>query len=239
MSDQDALTPRVFLVRHGETEWAKLGRCTGITEIELTPEGTTQVSSAAALLVGAGKLLDPSRLAHIFVSPRRRARRTFELLMGSPSPGVTDWEQRVTYTEDIAEWDYGDYEGLTDGEIRRLRTERGLDGEREWNIWRDGCEGGESMQQVSKRLDRLILQIREIHSRYMNGAKPVDVLLVAHGLVLRCFVKRWLGLSVDSPFNMMMAPGAVTVLSYKKNNISEPAIHIGIALPTSEESGKR
>ncbi len=93
--------------------------------------------------MGAGKLLDPSRLAHIFISPRRRARRTFELLLLSPSFGAADWKESVAYTEDIAEWDYGDYEGLKSGEIRKLRKERGLDREREWDIWRDGCEGGE------------------------------------------------------------------------------------------------
>lgn len=126
----------------GETTWAKSGRYTGITDIELTAEGAAQVSLTAATLVGAGKLLDPSRLAHIFISPRRRARTTFELLL-SPSCGAAEWNESVTYTEDIAEWNYGDYEGLRAGEIRTLRKERGLDREREWDIWRDGCEGGE------------------------------------------------------------------------------------------------
>lgn len=125
----------------GETEWAKSGRYTGTTDVELTLEGTAQVFSAARMVVGAGKLLDPSRLAHIFVSPRKRARKTFELLMSSPSSGAANC--KVTYTEDIAEWDYGNYEGLREEEIRTLRKTRGLDQEREWDIWRDGCEGGE------------------------------------------------------------------------------------------------
>ncbi|KAL2166387.1 hypothetical protein VTG60DRAFT_2816 [Thermothelomyces hinnuleus] len=235
MSSQNE-TPRVLLVRHGETEWTKSGRYTSTTDIELTPEGAAQVSSTAEKLVGAGKLLDPSRLAHIFVSPRRRATRTFELLMQSHSPAAAKWEKSVTYTEDIAEWDYGKYEGLTEREIRRLRKEKGLDLEREWDIWRDGCEGGESMQQVSERLDRLISQIREIQRPYMNGEKPTDVLLVAHGLVLRCFFKRWLGFSVDHPLRLIMDPGAITVLSYKNNNIEEPAFHIGITLPSTDET---
>ncbi|KFH43918.1 Sedoheptulose 1,7-bisphosphatase-like protein [Hapsidospora chrysogenum ATCC 11550] len=132
MSDKDALTPRVFLIRHGETEWAKSGRYTGTTDIELTPAGEAQVSSTASTLVGTGKLLDPARLTHIFVSPRKRAKKTLKLLMLShPS----------TSTEDLAEWDYGDYEGLKAGEIRQLREKRGLDRERKWDIWRDGCEG--------------------------------------------------------------------------------------------------
>ena len=154
------MAPRVFLARHGkiprlingvngrnyitrflyigETTWAKSGRYTGRTEIDLTPTGAAQVSATAATLVGAGKLLDPSRLAHVFVSPRKRATRTLELLLSG-----TIEKQNITATEDIAEWDYGDYEGLKAGEIRDLRNERGLDTVRKWDIWRDGCEGGE------------------------------------------------------------------------------------------------
>ena len=132
------LTIRILQI--GETEWAKSGRFTGTTDIELTEAGAAQVSSSAATLVGAGKLLDPCCLAHVFVSPRARAVKTFELLL-RPSFGVA--AGRVTYTEDIAEWDYGDYEGLKTHEIRLLRKKRGLDLKREWDIWLDGCEGGE------------------------------------------------------------------------------------------------
>ncbi|KAL2843821.1 histidine phosphatase superfamily [Aspergillus pseudodeflectus] len=208
MSDQDALTPRVFLVRHGETEWAKSGRFTGITDIQLTETGATQVSSAATTLVGPRKLLDPFRLAHIFVSPRTRAITTFKLLMGPFSSVI---------------------------EIRSLWKEKGLDLEKEWNILRDGCEGGESSKQVTDRLDRLISQIKVIQRPYMNGDEPADVLLVAHGLIHRCFVKRWLGFSIDFDLQMMFAPGAIAVLSYKNNDIDKPALHVGVALPPSDE----
>ncbi len=88
--------------------------------------------------MGAGKLLDPSRLAHVFVSPRKRATKTFELLLS----GAVE-RSNVTITGDIAEWDYGDYEGLKAEEIRDMRKERKLDLVRKWDIWRDGCEGGE------------------------------------------------------------------------------------------------
>ncbi|KAH7267987.1 histidine phosphatase superfamily [Fusarium solani] len=233
MSARDALTPRVFLIRHGETEWAKSGRYTGITDIELTSVGIQQVSSVATTLVGPDKLVDPSRITHVFVSPRKRAKKTFELLQ-IPSPPTADGEWEVTYTEDIAEWDYGDYEGLMVGEIKELRKARGLDQEKEWNIWRDGCEGGETMQQVTKRLDRLVSEIRNIQMPNMNGEKPANVLLVAHGLILRCFIKRWLGWPIDFSFPMMLDPGAVTVLSYKNSNVDEPALHVGMALPPLE-----
>lgn len=159
MSAQNALTPRVFLFRHGkssiwlynkplvddarpvgETEWAKSGRSTGTTDIALNSTGSAQISSAAAKLVGPDKLLDPRRLEHIFVSPRKRAKQTFELLL---DPNFDLIEGKFTYTEDIAEWNYGEYEGLTNSEIRVLRQERGHDKERKWDIWTDGCEGGE------------------------------------------------------------------------------------------------
>ncbi|KAF2415859.1 putative phosphoglycerate mutase [Tothia fuscella] len=236
MSAQNALTPRVFLFRHGETEWAKLGRSTGTTEIELNPTGSAQVSSAAAMLVGPGKLLDPRRLERIFVSPRKRAKQTLELLM---KPNFDLIQGKYTYTEDIAEWDYGDYEGLKNHEIRVLRQERGHDKERKWDIWTDGCEGGESRHQITERLDRLISQIKEIQQPYMHGEKPVDVLLVAHGLILRCFTKRWIGLSIDNPLPIMFEPGAISVLSYKNNDVDEPALQIGLSLPSEEDALQR
>lgn len=90
--------------------------------------------------MGTGKLLDPQRLVRVFVSPRVRAVRTLELLL-QPSSGVV--EGKVTHTNEITEWDYGDYEGLTDQEIRLRRKNKGLDVDKEWNIWSDGCEGGE------------------------------------------------------------------------------------------------
>ncbi|KAF3903126.1 hypothetical protein ABW21_db0205684 [Orbilia brochopaga] len=247
MSDLDATTPRVFLARHGETEWTKNGRYTGITDLALTPYGITQVAGTARQLVGPGKLIDPENIAHVWVSPRTRARQTFDLLfssassatpvgeIGSSGSNATQLgEEKVTVAEDIAEWDYGDYEGLLVGEIRAGRKERGLDGEKAWNIWRDGCEGGESAEKVTDRLDRLISKIRDIQMPYINGEKPADVVLVAHGLILRAFAKRWLRYPLDDPLPMMFSPGAIGVLSYKNHNPDEPGFYIGMALPMTD-----
>lgn len=121
----------------GETEWARLGCFTGLTEIDLTLAGCAQVSGMSSVLVGPGKLLDPSRLVRIIVSPRTRARKTLDLLL----PDAAD--RGLEVTADIREWDYGDYEGMTDVEIRGVRKKKGLDTDREWSIWRDGCPGGE------------------------------------------------------------------------------------------------
>lgn len=118
------------------------------------------MSGSAKTLVGIGKLIDPGNLVHIFVSPRTRARETFKLLFGNLPPGnnvddgaaVGDSDEfgsyivpseKVTITEDIAEWDYGAYEGMLVGDIRKGRKERGLDQDGEFYIWRDGCEEGE------------------------------------------------------------------------------------------------
>ncbi|KAL8891262.1 MAG: hypothetical protein Q9215_001675 [Flavoplaca cf. flavocitrina] len=210
MSDLDATTPRVFLVRHGETEWTKNGRYTGVTDLELSHAGVNQVTATGTQLVGAGKLIDSANIARTWVSPRKRAQQTCQLVFS----GDDDIANRLIVTEDIAEWDYGNYEGLVVGEIRARRKEKGLDGEREWNIWRDGCEGGESADQVTERLDRLIAQIRKMQAPYMNGEKPADVVVVAHGLILRCFAKRWLNYSLDNPLPMMLAPGAIGILRW-------------------------
>jgi len=144
MADKEALTPRVFIVRHGETEWAKQGRQTGKTDIELTSLGIKQVVTTASHLVGEGKLLDPTKLARVFVSPRKRAQQTLQGLLGSHLDAIEARGVEITATEDVAEWDYGKYEGLKLPEIRERRKEKGLDGEgKVWNVWRDGCEGGE------------------------------------------------------------------------------------------------
>ncbi|KAI0598742.1 phosphoglycerate mutase [Biscogniauxia sp. FL1348] len=237
MSDLDATTPRVFLARHGETEWTKNGRFTGLTDLDLTANGARQVSGTAAQLVGPGRLIDPTRLARVWVSPRKRARQTFQLLFGADNTSnhgsVVD-PSKVAFTEAIAEWNYGDYEGLVVSEIRARRKEKGLDGEREWDIWKDGCEGGESAQQVTARLDGLISEIRSIQEPYMNGEQPVDVVLVAHGHILRAFVKRWLGYPLDAPLVMMLSPGAIGVLSYRNHDVNEPAFFIGMSLPPQQ-----
>ena len=94
-------------------------------------------------LVGTGKLLDPRKFAHVFVSPRQRAQRTFDLLLGVSVRKDLAERGNVTTTEDIAEWGYGDYEGVHPNDIRARRKERGLDQDRPWDIWVDGCEGGE------------------------------------------------------------------------------------------------
>lgn len=185
------------------------------------------------MVVGPGKIIDPSRLAHLFISPRTRARRTFEILFDETTQ--KELADKVEITEDIREWEYGAYEGLLTAQIRAARKERGLDGERPWNIWVDGCEEGETAAEVSDRLDAVIAKIREMQGPYMHGEKGVDVVLIAHGHILRAFAKRWIGFELGRALPMMLEPGAVGVLSYEHHKVDEPAFLLGVNMGASEE----
>ncbi|CZS91533.1 related to phosphoglycerate mutase [Rhynchosporium graminicola] len=230
MSDANATTPRVFIARHGETEWTINGRCTGNAEIPLTEHGIAQVQGTSEALVGAGKLIDPSKLVHVFSSPRQRALVTLDMLLGKEHKKRLQHEGKITVTESITEWDYGNYEGLTPLEIKESRAKSGLP---KWDIWTMGCDGGESAEAVQERLDKLIGEIYELQKPHMDGksGEPADVLIVAHGHILRAFTKRWLLYSMKFPFTMMMEPGAIGIMSYAHHNVDEPAILVGMAFP--------
>lgn len=123
--------------------WSKSGQYTGVTELELTDDGVKQVLASGKMIVGSGKLIDPSNIAHVYISPRRRAMQTFEIAFSEADRQALKEASKVSETDRLAEWDYGLYEGMLTRDIRALRKEHGLDTERPWDIWRDGCEGGE------------------------------------------------------------------------------------------------
>jgi len=177
-------TPRVFIVRHGETEWSLNGRHTGTSDIPLTANGEKRIRATGKALVGSDRLIVPKNLAHIYVSPRKRAQRTLELLglgcedrlpwshHGETEKGEGDVQDvmkaKVEVTDRISEWDYGEYEGITS---KQIAEDRKKSGEHEWDIWRDGCPGGESPQQVTERCDALIKDLRERYHAHAIG-KP-------------------------------------------------------------------
>ncbi len=99
----------------------------------------------------------------------------------------------------------------------------------------DGCEEGESPKEIAGRLDRIVAKIRGIQGPYMHGEKPVDVVIVAHGQILRAFARRWLGFEIGVKLPMMLEPGAVGVLSYEHHNVDEPAFLLGVNLAEREE----
>lgn len=173
---------RLALIRHGQTEWSQSGRHTGTTDIDLTARGQEQAAAIPDLLAGLGL-----HLRTVLVSPRLRARRTAELA------GLTITD---TWAE-LAEWNYGDYEGLTSPEIRADRPD--------WSIFTDGAPGGETPQQVSDRADRVLARAGEL----LTGG---DVALVCHGHFSRSLAVRWAGWPITTGAALLMDPAAVTVL---------------------------
>ncbi|KAF8647950.1 hypothetical protein AX16_006482 [Volvariella volvacea WC 439] len=203
-------TPRVFLIRHGETEWSISGRHTGRTDIPLTPRGEEQVKLIGKVLVGPGRLIDPKDVCTAFVSPRQRAVKTFDLLFDKILP---HW----TFTEDVREWDYGRYEGLKPKEIQELSPG--------WSIWTDGCPDGESVAEMQARVDCLIGQVRKWHREYKEeGLHSRDVIVVAHGHFSRVFIARWLNLGLDHGRLFNAEPCGVALLSYNHDSLAEPAL---------------
>ncbi|KAF2404252.1 phosphoglycerate mutase family protein [Trichodelitschia bisporula] len=234
------MTPRLFIIRHGETQWSLSGQHTSTTDIPLTAAGEKRIQATGRALVGPDRLIVPDRLAQVYVSPRARARRTLELLglgVGDALPwqtatGNEDWDEsvrcaaKVTVTEDVREWDYGQYEGLTS---KVIREEKGAPG---WDIWRDGCPGGESPEDVMQRLDRIIAEIRDkYHAPALacppEECPPADVLIVAHGHILRALAARWVGRNVADNPSLILEAGGVGTLSYEHHAVDEPAILLG------------
>ena len=138
MSRSPSQTPKVYLARHGETEWSKSGQHTGRTDIPLTSQGEAE---ARAL----GQRLQGINVAHVLTSPLVRARNTCEL---------AGFASGVQVDADLVEWDYGAYEGRRSAEIRAENPE--------WNLWRDGCPNGESPADIGVRVDRVLARLRAV-----------------------------------------------------------------------------
>jgi probable phosphoglycerate mutase len=173
---------RIALIRHGQTEWSKSGRHTSTTDIDLTDEGVHQAMTIPSLLWGLE--LAP---ATVWSSPRLRAQRT-AALAGLHVNKIVD---------DLAEWAYGDYEGITSKEIRKTNPD--------WSVFTMGAPGGESPEDVAARCDRVLAKARD---RLSRG----DVALFCHGHISRVLAMRWVGLPVASGGMILMNPAAVTVL---------------------------
>ena len=190
--EMNAVEPaRVYVVRHGETDWSRDGRHTGVSERVLTPEGERQSRAIGALLRGIV-------FAGVFASPRVRARRTAELA------GFGD---RLAVDPDLAEWDYGDYEGLTRAEIWSRRPG--------WNPFWDGCPGGESPAAVAARADAAIARWRRAGG---------SIVVFSHGHFLRALAARWVDWPVAEGRRLALDPATVGVLGYEHGSAAEPAI---------------
>ena len=183
-------TNRIYLVRHGETDWSLTGQHTGRTNLPLTAHGEEQALALAPEMIGV-------RFAHVLASAARRARRTCALA----GPGESAEDE-----PDLAEWDYGDYEGQRSVEI--------LVGRPDWSVYRDGCPGGEAPLDVSRRADRIIARLRGLDG---------DIALFSHRQFGCCLAARWIGLTVCEAQNFELAPASVSVLGW---NPSHPGLAV-------------
>jgi broad specificity phosphatase PhoE len=173
----------IVLVRHGETEWSRDMRHTGLTDIPLTDVGREEA-----------RMLRPSlaqwNFVRVYTSPLSRAAETCRLA------GLADGART---TDALLEWDYGEYEGITTREIRTTRPD--------WFLWRDGCPGGETADEVGARLDPLIAELKSIDG---------DVALFAHGHLLRVLTARWLGLPPQDGRLFALSTATLSVLGYER-----------------------
>ncbi len=173
----------VVLVRHGETEWSRDGRHTGRTDVPLTDGGRAQAERLR-------EALREWSITRVLASPLERAVETCRLA------GEGD---RAEPTAALLEWDYGEYEGLTTAQIRELRPG--------WNLWRDGCPGGESAADVGARVDPLVDELKESEG---------DVALFAHGHVLRILAARWVELPPEAGALFWLATATLSVLGFER-----------------------
>jgi probable phosphoglycerate mutase len=173
----------IVLLRHGATEWSAAGKHTSYTDVDLTADGEREARALAPALTRWNFIA-------VYSSPRKRALYTADLA----GLEVTEVD------EDLGEWDYGEYEGRTTAEIRRTRPD--------WYLWRDGCPGGESAEQVGKRLDRVLAAARTL-------LDAGDVALVGHGHALRVAGARWIALPPSAGGVLRLDTGTISVLGHE------------------------
>ena len=184
---------KVFVVRHGETTWSLSGQHTGVTDIPLTERGRAVARRLQPILA------KPS-FALVLTSPLGRARETCELA------GVGS---QAAVEPDLVEWNYGEYEGLTPKQIHARRPG--------WMLFRDGCPGGETPEQVGARADRVIARVH---------TAPGHVALFAHGHIFRVLVARWIGLPPTAGQHFLLDTATLNILSYYRDS---PAVKVWYA----------
>lgn len=180
--------PRVFLVRHGETEWSVTGQHTGRTDIPLTEEGRRQAKRLGARLAR-------ERFALVLVSPLVRALETARLA----GFVIGDTDSVAEIEADLIEWDYGAYDGLTAADIRRERPG--------WTPWEGGFPGGETLDDLTARADRVLARVRPVDG---------DVALFAHGHILRVLAARWLEQPAIMGSRYYLATATLSVLGRER-----------------------
>ena len=172
---------KIYLLRHGETEWSRSGKHTSVTDIPLTENGRMAARRLRPILAR-------EVFALVVTSPLQRARETCDL---------AGLGEQAMIEPDLSEWNYGEYEGLTSKEIRLTRPG--------WSLFRDGCPGGESPQQVAARADQIIAKVRRAEG---------DVALFAHGHIFRVLAARWIDLPERYGERFLLDTATLSVLGY-------------------------
>jgi probable phosphoglycerate mutase len=191
MTTSKTILLRLYLIRHGETEWSLSGRHTGRTDIPLTANGEKEAREL-------GRHLRKIQFAHVLTSPLKRARKTCELIGLSNVPEIEP---------DLAEWDYGDYEGKRSVNIRKERPD--------WNVFRNGCPHGEMTVQVSERADRLIARHRTLEG---------NIALFSHGQFSGVLAVRWIGLPLAEAQHFTLSKASISILSFNPDHPEVPVI---------------
>jgi broad specificity phosphatase PhoE len=184
--------PVAYLARHGETAWSLTGQHTGLTDLPLTPRGEQNARRLGERLRGL-------KFAKVFTSPLQRAARTCELA-GFKNVAAVD--------RDLLEWNYGDYEGRRTADIRAEQPD--------WQLFRDGCPGGETLAQVATRADRVVARVRAIEG---------DVLLFSSGHILRVLAARWLALDGAYGSLFFLSTASLSMLGYEHDR-SSPVVRL-------------
>jgi len=197
-SQSASIGPRLFTFRHGETLWSLAGRHTGVTDLALTARGEAQARALRPWTDGIS-------FSHVLTSPRLRARATCELAgLGA----------QAQVEPDLAEWDYGDYEGRRSQDIRQERPG--------WTLFRDGCPKGESPAAITARIDRLFARLRTLSG---------DIALFSHGQFGAAFGARWIGLPVLEAQHLELGPASMSVLGWDHDHPDIPVLALWNAAP--------
>ncbi len=187
----------LYLIRHGETLWSRNGQHTGLTDLPLTAQGEEQARALQEVLQGID-------FAQVLVSPLQRARRTCELAGLAPLARVVP---------ELREWEYGQYEGMTGAQIRLQRPG--------WDVFTDGCPGGESVAQLQARVDGL---------RAALAGQQGRIALFAHGHLLRAFAARWLGAPLTLGRQLLLDAGHIGRLGFETEAAATPTLSLWNAI---------
>jgi broad specificity phosphatase PhoE len=196
---------RLYLIRHGETEWSLSGRHTGRSDIRLTGHGEDEARALAPCLRGLS-------FSHVLTSPRQRAQRTC---------GLAGLGSEAEIEPDLAEWDYGEYEGQRSPDIRTQRPG--------WMVFRDGCSGGEMPGQVTLRADRVIARLGAMHG---------NVAVFSHGQFSCVLAARWIGLPIIEARHFSLGPASLSVLAHNPDHPEVAVIALWNSVPAAPHDGQ-